>query len=303
VPIDRHRPEGRERPRNNTERLKTMLAGISTEINREAQERHGLKNLVNADGTLAMDGFAKSQGGIYPDAEIERNQGEIHQREVEFSGADKPSVQDFYRSQYGVDSAEGIIKRWRENKTKAKNGQTEMAVTAVLYKMLKDDFLVVRTSVYDDYMHGVDNLILDKRTGAVICAFDEVHEGGEGQRTADKREKVKKIAQKGGTRIRYGIGLEQGRLKRSAIENVPVFYLGLKSEELEALLANMNYDPDAGPSPEERQVFSQLVASLREQRAMLDTPGTPPAVKRKLAAFEDSLMSMEGLSQPQARAA
>jgi hypothetical protein len=294
-----HRPD---RPKNHTEKLKSLLENISRKVNQDTQQQYGISGLLNSDCTISMGGFSESGGGIYRDEDVERHRRDVKKMELDFSSANNPNVQDFYRSEHGIETPEGIVKRWKENKMKDKNGQTEMAVTALLSKILKDDFLVVRTASYDDYRHGIDNIILNKRTGEVICAFDEVHEGGRGERTNAKIEKVKKIAKKGGTDIAYGLNLENGKLTRSRMKNIPVFFLGLKSEELMKLLSHMEYDPDAGASSVEYEVYTKLVASLRDQQQkLLASPEVPNMLKEKLKTFENSLLALESIGQAQVK--
>jgi len=287
-----------DRKMNYTEKLKSLLENMANKINRETEEQCGLSGLLNSDCTISMNGFSESGGGIYREEEIQRHQKEVKERELDFSSANNPNVQEFY----GTKNPEDVVRRWKENKMKDKNGQTEMAVTALLSKILKDDFLVVRTASYDDYRNGIDNIILNRRTGEVICAFDEVHEGGRGERTNAKIDKVKKIAKKGGTKIAYGLKLENGKLSRSKMKNVPLFFLGLKSEELLNLLNNMEYDPDKGATSAEYEIYGKLVASLRaQQQLLLDSSEVPNLLKEKLKTFERSLAFLERIGQGQSK--
>ena len=208
------RPQRPERPKNHTEKLKGLLRNISEKTNREIEQQYGLYTFLNDDCTISMDGFADSWGGIYSEEEIQAHKDEIIKREMGFSAANNPNVQEFYRTEYGIQDQEGILRRRKENKEKDKSVQMEMATTALLVKILGDDFLVVRSATYDDY-NGVDNIILNKRTGEAVCAFDEVHEGGSGERTNTKKEKMKKIARGDGAEISYGMSLDGGQLRRA----------------------------------------------------------------------------------------
>ncbi|MFA6193848.1 MAG: hypothetical protein WC726_03260, partial [Parcubacteria group bacterium] len=174
--------------------------------------------------------------------------------------------------------------------------QMEMAITALLVKILGDDFLVVRSATIDDY-DGVDNIILNKRTGEVICAFDEVHEGGDGKRTDEKKEKMKKVARGEGAKISYGMGLEAGQLRRTKMENVPVFFLSLKREELENLLNNMDFDLGSDVTAVENEIFSELLKSLRQQQQELlkDRKVSSSIVQKKLVSFGRLLTDLERL--------
>jgi len=292
-------------PENYTEKLKLMLEEISSEINGQS-ESQGLGALVNPDCTISMDGYLRQEGsesGIFNQEEIEENKDEVFRRELNFSGANILAVQNFYRETYGINDPEGIIEHWKKSKEKNKNGQTEMAITALLHKILKQEFLVVRSSAFDDYVNGTDNLILNKETGEAICAFDEVHEGGEGERTNKKIEKVKKVAMRGGTSARYGIGAEKGKLKRTEMKKIPIFYLGLDNTELAELLEGMEYSSSGQISDAEYKTFHKLISSLHEQMEMLleGKPPIflPPPIKTKLSKFAETLNHLETLSRPQ----
>ncbi|HTX87283.1 MAG TPA: hypothetical protein VMC41_04445 [Candidatus Nanoarchaeia archaeon] len=181
----------------------------------------------------------------------------------------------------------------------------ELAATAIFHKVLQEKFIVVRSSVFDDYENGVDNIIVNKETGDVVCAFDEVRENVAGHevvrrkdeegvmdektRTEGKEEKIKKKARSGGTKIKYGFGhLAAGKLVRKQITGVPLFYLSVEAGELDKLLQEMDYD-SAAPNDAELAIFDKLIASLAEQVEMLKGEKIHPDVARNLANFEKSL--------------
>lgn len=174
----------------------------------------------------------------------------------------------------------------------------EMAVTALLYKVLKDRYMIARTHDYDDYINGADNIIVDKETGAVVCAFDEVHEGGMGDRQREKEAKVQRVVKKGGANVRFGMHLNEGKLERAKLEHLPMFYLGLNTGELEELMNSMDYDPAASPSEVEMQIYTKLVASLKQQVEDLAQVDAPEKVRARLADFKDSLIVLESYTQP-----
>lgn len=281
-----------ERRGNRVEQLQAALATIASEVNAQVEKEHGIGGLLDADCAIAMQGYATEEGGIYPSEEVARDMEEVRRMEWNFTGAANPNVREFYRDEYHAETEEEVIAAWKANKVKEKSGQTEMAVTALLYKMLGHDFIVARTAAYDDYKGGVDNVILDKRTGAVVCAFDEIHEDKTGRRLGEKRGKVQKLVGKGGARIRYGISMEGEDLKRTKLENLPVFYLSLTDADLEDLVAGIG-DGLANVSAGEERVFAKLIDSLRQQAKLLDEwHGTPKAVKAKLDNFAQSLQAI-----------
>jgi len=57
-----------------------------------------------------------------------------------------------------------LQKKWSEEGGIKKEGeQFEIIKTIIFNKFLGNDFVVVRSSLYDDFKNGVDNIILDKK--------------------------------------------------------------------------------------------------------------------------------------------
>lgn len=276
------------------EKMKSVMARISHEVNSEAQRKYGLEGLVNESLHIDPTYFAREKGGVYEEADITDDKETVTALDRYNCAADNANTQKFYKDQYGIETPEGIVVKHLEKKEESKSNQAEMIITALLHKVLKDKFLVVRASVFDDYKHGIDNLILDKETGAVICAFDEVLENqGDRERGAVKKiEKIKKSAIRGGTEAKYGISLKGEMLTRNHTRNIPVFYLTLESKDLIELTDNL-FDNHEGVTEAEGWLFSHLVYSIKEQKEMLEKLNLPPVMKRKLEGFEQSLATLE----------
>lgn len=144
----------------------------------------------------------------------------------------------------------------------------ELFVTAVLQKHLGKRFCVARTCDYDDIARGVDNLIIDKKTGAILCSFDEVAEIS-GPRYEKKRARVseRNLTQKGAN-LKYGVSIEVGEsgstVNLGSVKNVPVFYLAFPRDELEKAIKKFNQDEDY-----EKKVFDWFIRSIQSQLAAL----------------------------------
>lgn len=250
-----------ENRKNPVQILKGMLDKQSSEINDKMASEYHLKGLLNNDASLNPDRYID----IYTSEKLEDDARIARDCEVKFSSADNPGVQSFYKTKFGVEGKDKIIAKWKEEKSKEKNSQMEMAVTLLLSEMLGDDFLVVRTAPYDDYVNGIDNIIIDRKSGEVIGAFDEVHDSNNGRYTEAKRQKVEKIARKGGTEIAYGLKIENGKLVRAKLTNVPVFYLGLEESKFiklrDGLISN-NIEA-------KNEIFNEFIDSLSEQHKSL----------------------------------
>ncbi len=167
----------------------------------------------------------------------------------------------------------------------------EMALTVVFHKILGERFIVCRASKYDDYNNGLDQLLIDKESGDVLCGFDEVLSGSGQDGGLKKEGKMKRIREKGGASLEYGAAIEQGKLVRQSLKNVPAFYLALDKKELLALLEAIKADEEK-VSPAEAVIFGKLLISLEEQAA---AAGGNWALKAKtnlvLEKLKDSLVS------------
>ncbi len=234
--IDLEKFKKPERPETFLDDLKKRLAEKSKDLN----EKYGF-NFVDEEGRILESG---------EDAEKDKE----HSLDLENNWAKEKgmSLDDF-----------------RKDKERGSGVIAELAITLMLDKILGDRFIVARASTYDDYHNGIDNVIIDKESGAVICGFDEVVDDMQGYYSeANKKEKMKKIASAGGAKIKYGATFENGNLKPASFKNVPTFYVSLASPELSRLASEIKKD-DELPSELEFKIFKRLINSLNEQAANL----------------------------------
>jgi len=215
--------------------LHAQLENLSRQVNQE------IPNFLEVDGRIALVG-----------PESKQDQQLVDQQEKVFSQNQGKSLE-----------------QWQRDGERNPANLTEMALTVSLHKFLGNDFIVARASRFDDYNNGVDQVIVDKQTGDVICGFDEVlgHQGDDGGEK--KKKKMERIREKGGVQIKYGASLENGRLVPSSIKNVPAFYLSLSKEELKDLLEAL-VDQGEAISAVEINIFNKLLDSLKEQTNQAD---------------------------------
>lgn len=163
-------------------------------------------------------------------------------------------------------------------------GVWEMLATSILHKNLSNDFIVARTSEYDDARYGVDNIILDRETGHIVCAFDEIGSIA-GKRFEEKKNKVlEKNWQKGGTDLKYGISFEEKagkkELKKCSVYQIPLLYFALSEEEIKKILN----DPNQG-----KNVFGNFMDSAKKQIQEIEEGPVHPKLKRRLDFFKEVL--------------
>jgi hypothetical protein len=271
-----YRPRA-ERNEHPAEMLKNKLREQAQVINRSVAERYGVMDLLSADGSINPDGYTE----LFSEADLKHDAETAVRRELEFSNALNPATQSFYKTKYGAETVADLLRIWKDNKSREKNSQMEMAVTLLLSEMLGSDFLVVRTAPIDDYDHGVDTVILDYQTGEVVGAFDEVHQSDNGERLAKKKEKIQTVAKRGGAKVRYGMKLENGNLTRAELSGVPVFYLGLTSTELDGLITALR-DSDTEVM---EGIFKKLITSLKSQQVELSATSHNQQFQAKLQSF------------------
>jgi hypothetical protein len=285
--------EAVERPKNHLEKLRGLVRDISAAINLEAQNEHGVKGLLNADGSVSMDGFLIANGGIYRPEQIAEDHKIDYKSEISHALANRTDDPEKQKK---------IVAQWRESRGKSKANQIEMAIMVLFYKILKTEFVVARSAAHDDYQGGMDIFLVDKETGQTLCAIDGVHTDDSGIPGRDpnrgKAEKVKKKAERGGARVKYGLTLQEGRLTRSGLKNVPVFYLGMTSDEFGELAKNMSPNPSAAITQAERQIFSGMVKFLAEQKTVLSALDLKPEIKANLDRLDPTLARLSQIAAP-----
>lgn len=292
------------------EKVQVMLSQAALEMNERLKNDFGEENdLIANDCSLIMKKFGKEANGPFSDETVEEDESFVKEKEIEWSGAENHRVQQHYKEsfiskhgktafkeKYGdVNLEEMVRQEYKAEKSESPGAMLEMAITELFYKMLTPDIMVVRASAFDDYRNGIDNVMVNVKTGEVICAFDELYDDIEGHKRArDKMEKVKEKAKKGGGSVKYGFTFEKdknsGKNKtvKKSIRNVPTFYLALSSSELKKLMRDMNYDISGAPSETEEETFSKLSASLQEQLSILEKEQLPETIRQKLQQFKQS---------------
>jgi len=179
----------------------------------------------------------------------------------------------------------------RKNELKESN-LAEKAITILLNKGLGEQFVVVRASLYDDYNNGVDNVIIDKKSGNVVCGFDDVlgHKDDDG-----KEKKAKKISdkmKKGGVNLKYGLSLNQQKLEICQQKNLPAFYISLSKQELNNLWDIFKKD-EKSINQTEKNILTKWINSMQEQINEYDEMEINHKLKNSLIDFKSSIDDMK----------
>jgi len=155
------------------------------------------------------------------------------------------------------------LKEYREKQENSDSSLAEKAITLSLAKVLGSRFLSLRSSSYDDYENGIDNVLLDTETGSLVCGFDEVVAGYGQDGSSKKEDKIMKKFEKGGAWAKYGLEIDDNKnIKIAKQKNIPNFYISVAKSELSELLENVS-KPDL--SQIEKKVLNDVVYSLQYQ--------------------------------------
>jgi len=253
------------RKREKIKPLESYLGALKTGLANQAQEiNHEFPDFLNDDGQIKMVG-----------SEAISDEALVETQEDAFSLEFRKTKEE-----------------WQREKEIQPSNLTEMALTILLHKFLKKDFIVARASAYDDYNNGVDQVVIDKKSGAIICGFDEVITPFKDGRAPKKEEKLKRKMLSGGARIKYGaVFNEQQELERTSRSHLPAFYLALTKEDLnELLLALTNDQPTNSDDKVLKKIFSNLSFSLQEQLAGLgEETNLDSRLEKNLEKFQASL--------------
>lgn len=235
----------------------------------------------------------------------EKDSQTIAKIERGFAKIDDPDARATFRRVYHqehlteAEMDEWMMTHWREAKEKDKNTKLEMLVTLIFRKVLGEDYLVMRASVYDDYANGVDNIIVNKKTGQIICAFDDVHDRKEGESLAAKNAKIIEKAKlkkdkkgrtvSGGTNLKYAVTTtHDGKIMKASFSNIPIFYVAMVRQDLETAFSKIDWSNPDKASAEEHAIFGKFASGILQQAEMLlQQAETDPALKPRLLETAD----------------
>jgi hypothetical protein len=247
-----------EKEKREIEKLKRISRECIENLKRE-------KVPIDGDWRIKMEAF-EGISKDYTKEKIAKDKEDVKEKEKIF---EKEEIE-----RYGVATQE---------KLKATGEKLEYLKNIIFYKFLGKDFIVCRSSRYDDLKNGVDNLILEKETGNLVCALDEC----EIKRYEVKEEAVWKKNLEGGGRLKYGLTTKKGEIKLGSQENLPVFLLFLKDnlikEGIEKLPESLSEI-----SENDRLLFEAFKKEIEAQIAKLKlaSKSLNPKLKEKLYRFE-----------------
>lgn len=191
------------------------------------------------------------------------------------------------------ESVDGLTAKFEHTEDSGRGDIFEQFITAILVKKLKGRYIVTRASLYDDYVNGVDNFLVDAKTGAVVCALDEVNLTRLAN-TDPRYIKKSRIVQdmnwgrrpsvrqnsdgahdrdlRFGATVKYGIilkpGSSDGKVQPSVscgpVANIPVFLISLDSSHIDDAIDSFEPDESKLGSTEDK-LYTYFLATIRMQ--------------------------------------
>lgn len=193
-----------ERPEESLEKIETgeTYEKLKAEIAAEALELRKMGFEVDDECRIKPEPFEAMHGA----ASVERNKKAVKDLESKFEPASKEQIERGETLE--MEKTLGFNKHWFGKR-----------------------LLALRTAKYDDYVNGVDNLIIDKETFEPLAAVDT---------TTAYLAKAKQLAAKiqYGSQLKYGYGLSKEGIEKVAYQNLPLFIISFKPEELNELMEN-----------------------------------------------------------------
>ncbi len=259
--------EGKEKEKE-VEKLRVFIKELSEKLKKEGVP-------LDEDCRINSDAF----NDVYPETVIKK---------------DKELVRDYELEWYKGFSQEEI----KKEKLKRGGEKLEMLKTAVFAKGLGENFIVARTSLYDDIKNKVDNIILEKETGNIVCALDEVGDTMD-TRYKEKAEKVlARNLKEGGGRLKYGLKIEKDKegnfhLIKQKLENIPLFYLVLPHRHIEEGIKQFNPSFEE-KSDHEKKLFDYFLSAFPLQINYLKLEkNLNPELKKRIEYFEKVLQKFK----------
>ena len=96
----------------------------------------------------------------------------------------------------------------------------------------KKRLITVRTSKYDDYFNGIDEIIFDTKTFQPLAAVDT---------TLDPMIKANELMNKitRGGELKYGLEMNPQGIKKKSCKNLPFFIISIKLEDCLSLASDI----------------------------------------------------------------
>lgn len=138
----------------------------------------------------------------------------------------------------------------------------EKVKTLSINREFNNQLISVRTNKYDDYVNGVDNLIVDVETNHILAAIDDST-----NRLKMDDPRVEQRIQEG-ARVRYGFEYKNNKADKKSLEKIPVFII---STDLNGVLALAKDTVNQKSSLDGMQAINTVIGNLVDQAEKIES--------------------------------
>jgi len=277
--------------------LEEAAAKVSLEVNQLMEKVFKIEGFVQSDGRLDMQNYM-ARGSVGRHSHI-RDMDYIKNRETKFSREGNFAKLTSAAQHPGQIGQQEMIEIWRQESRKNMGSQMELLAMILFHKFFSKDFMVVRSSTYDDYKNGIDMILVDRRTGAVICAFDSVIGYPASDRIEEKKETIEEIVGRDGATLKYGFRVKQeyGKptLEEKELESLPIFCLQVAPDEFQALFDSLIIKKGENPSEVETAIVENILHQMESQCQKLLNTRPKPQVRENIHLTHNSIKKMQAI--------
>ena len=228
------------------------LHEFSGAVSEEIIQKYGGKRFVDKNIKINTEFFCENDS--YTEEKIKKDEKSVQERKDEFER--------------------------KKKKRKDNNGELfEEVMACILHRILKEKYLVVRSSDYDDLNNGIDLLIINPETNEIIFLVDNIttfRDDFEAMKAIeDKEDKVLNKNMNGGAEMEYGFAFKENEqshnmeLTGERRKGIPIFSMHLYGKELDELLNGMDYNINNDPSKIELDTFDELIRIMKVEREQM----------------------------------
>lgn len=268
LPSD-NRKEKQEAKRTSQEILEAIDKGMESSIPLINERLSNFENaptfLINKEGSINMEAYRDTYG---EETITEDYTNSRKQQHAFYQTYDSRNQQ-----RYQITDPELLLEKMKTEERMRDGNISEEALFLLMNKIAGNQFIALRSSLYDDYTHGTDLLLVDTVSGKTICAFDETVEGKNSRLEKKMNRAKERLHNKKGMKIKYGVRFNENSsaMELGAIENIPPLFLAIDKEDLQNLLQIMNFDINTPISEVEKKVMKGMINKIDAQISELES--------------------------------
>ena len=202
---------------------------------------------------------------------------------------DIKTLKEVKRNQY---KRELTLEEIEKIEKERKGEKGEIFVCLLLQKFLGDNFLVLRTSLYDDRVNKVDLFVVNKKTGNIDFTIDVSVNPPFSLSLFEKQKRLLERNTSSGTLLTYGIKFEKGKAQPSSyVKYLPLFSINLPPRILEKGINSITSLKEK--APQEKAIFDRFKTQIEEQinqikeKCFTENKRPHPNLERKLTQVEE----------------